>query len=180
MTEEMVRLKLVNEDLLKVVEDYKENYIKMKEISLLYLNLFKELGYDNVQTCFTTNYTEGFDELVGFQQESDDELSYLRPKEMFNKYLNTFKRGKNYQPLKKSNYNKEITQNFTKTKVSYLPLIEVIYGTSETMVYVDGEGDENGYLRVKSFSTDSKEDGFYVEVERRDLTEHTLKNFEEI
>ena len=68
----------------------------------------------------------------------------------------------------------------TKTKVSYTPIIEVIYGTPETMVYEEGTDGESGYLRVKSFSTDSQDDGFYVEVERRDITQHTLDNFVEV
>ena len=41
MSQERVRLKLVNADLIKVVEEYKQNYITMKQISYSYLNLFK-------------------------------------------------------------------------------------------------------------------------------------------
>ena len=179
MSQERVRLKLVNADLIKVVEEYKQNYITMKQISYSYLNLFKELGYDGVRSIFTTNYTEGFDELVGFQKLSVNP-EHKEYEEMFNKYLNTFKRGKTFQPLKKSNFNKETTGNFTKTKVSYTPIVEVIYGSPETMVYEEGTDGEIGYLRVKSFSTDSQDDGFYVEVERRDITQHTLDNFVEV
>ena len=56
----------------------------------------------------------------------------------------------------------------------------MIYGSPETMVYEEGTDGEIGYLRVKSFSTDSQDDGFYVEVERRDITQHTLDNFVEV
>ena len=67
------------------------------------------------------------------------------------------------------------------TKASDIPKVgEVIYGTPETMVYEEGTDGESGYLRVKSFSTDSQDDGFYVEVERRDITQHTLDNFVEV
>lgn len=180
MVQERVRLKLVNSDLIKVVEEYKQNYITMKQISYTYLNIFKKYGDEGVRSIFTTNYTEGFDELVGFQKPSGDP-DQKEFEELFNGYLNRFKPGKTYQLLRKnSNFNKETTGNFTKTKVSYTPIIEVIYGSPETMVYEEGTDGEIGYLRVKSFSTDSQDDGFYVEVERRDITQHTLDNFVEV
>lgn len=174
MSEEKVKLKLKNKELLEQVNAYFNKYRQMKNIGNLYVSRLEESGHKDVKAIYNTNYTEATHELVGFQIISNDESKWYQ--EIFHSDLNTFKKGKTYQPLKKNKFNKETTQNFELTKVTYKPLLEVIYGEEIPVVFVNDDP-EHPYIRVKSLNMKLEDGEFIVTIERRDMTDHTKANF---
>lgn len=175
MSEEKVKLKLKNKDLLEEVNAYFNKYRQMKNLGNLYVARLEESGHTDVKAIYNTNYTEATHELVGFQIISKDESKWYQ--EIRHSDLNTFKKGKTYQPLKKNKFNKETTQNFELTKVTYKPLLNVIYGEDDPLVFVNDDPDKP-YFRVKAVNMKLEDGDFIVEIERRDMTAHTLEHFE--
>lgn len=180
-----VRYRLKNLALMDVINAYKAKYADLMSVGKYYEEYFKvnhfhptEYGkVDTIRALYTTDYAQMTHSLLGFTA-SNEHTSQV---EIFAKDINTFKRGKNYQPLSKTKFNKHFTQDFTRTEVSFKPIMALVFGDDEATSFVFVPNDNGGgHMRGKALTShyDKEALTFEVVIFEDDVTQHTRDNFE--
>ena len=150
----------------------------MLNIGRKYNAEFMEAGYEGVQAIYTTDYTGAFHILQGFRKPQDHENPIEKRIEIRHDNINTFKPNHEFQPLKKNKFNKERTKNFEWLKVSYVPVVNAVYGDTNTYK-VNGEGDKREIL-IKSFGYSMVEGVSNISVLEEDVNDYIREHYEQV
>lgn len=166
----LVKIKLKNLDKLHIVDEHEASTKRLKDIANHYVEKLKSEGYGDFKPAIQSNIYEAYIEFLGiFINGKDSEIEHSD----FNSAK--LKNGRYYQPLKKSKSNKELTNNFEYCKASFAPLLELIFGDTQTLTV-----DEDRTTRYKPLSTKYDNGVFIAVIDERDINGHTLENFEVI
>lgn len=160
------------------VQGYFDDYTRMLNIGRAYNAEFTEAGYEGVQAIYTTDYTGAFHALQGFKKPHDHEHQIEKRIEIRHDNLNTFKPNHDFQPLKKNKFNKERTNNFEWLKVSYIPVVNAVYGNNDTYKII-GE-DDNREILIKSFGYSMVEGVFNISVLEEDVNDYIREHYEQV
>lgn len=168
-----------NKEIEESIQQYFNDYNRMLNIGRSYNAQFTEAGYTGVSAVYHTDYTAATNKLVGFKVnvENNSELTEQRI-EIRHENINTFKAGTDFQPLKKNKYNKEKTNNFQYLEVSYIPIIQAIYGNTDTFKMIEEESQPQ--LLIKSFGYGKVDGKFQIRVLEEDINDYILENYTKI
>lgn len=160
----MVKFKLKNLELVgnfetvhKSIQDMSETIGKLQE--------FFSTDTNKARVIVTTSNME--------QRHTIKGIADADGKCLVNKHLKRRAKDTSYQALNKTPEMKKLTNNFNMS-ASYKDIFIAVFGTDSPITMVDDQ------LFYKAVSYDIIDGEYIIEIEKRDINEHTLKNFEEI
>lgn len=166
----MKKFELVNEELKQQVLDQYQKLMDLIELGSFYTNKFKEeCNLTDIKTRISTDIVQQKVTLEGFGAFDQSGA----PIEIFNDDIRTFARGKPYQPLKKTKFNKEKTNDFVDCVVDLKPMYELLKGDNDHLDF------SNHTVRYRSFRPEVKGDKVFITIEDQDVNEYVLLNYKE-
>lgn len=160
----MVKFKLKNLELATYFESVNKDIQDMSE-TITKLQNFFSTETNKARIVVTTSKLEQCHKIKGVTDGDGNSI--------LNKHLKRRSKDSTYQTFNKTPEIKELTNNF-KLSVSYKDIFTAVFGDSSPINMI------NNQLYYKSVSYEIIDNGYYIEIESRDINDHVLSNYEEV